>query len=186
MTKGVHIIGDSVSWGSAQSPYNSGYRGYLEQLYGAHCAWVGREADACGRLHTALPGKRLDEIRDAVEALRTRGLRSAAAVVQGGHNDITQGQSASVPARWRDLLVSVAATCDTVFAIPITHRTDPAGATLDALNADLRAIALDVGATWVDVRIGYDPSWLADYLHPSARGYRHYADCLFPHLVEYL
>lgn len=184
--RGVHCIGDSLSWGSAQEPYDSGYRGHLEMLFGARCAWVGREVDPRGRRHTAVAGTRLDQIRDSVEALRALGLRSAAAVVQGGHNDITQGQSASVPARWRDLLTSAAGVADLVIALPITLRTDPAGSTLDALNEQLRAIAGETGARWVDVRIGYDPSWLADYLHPSDRGYRHYADCLFPHLVEYL
>lgn len=186
MTKGVHCIGDSLTYGSAQSPYDSGFRGYLETLYGGRCAWVGREPDPLGRLHSGMAGKRLDEIRDGVEAVRARGIRSACCVVQGGHNDITQGQSAAIPARWRDLLVSAGAICDVVFAVPLTPRTDPAGATLDAINADLRAIALDLGCTWVDVRIGYDPAWLADYLHPSARGYRHMADRLFPSLVEYL
>ena len=186
MAKGVHCIGDSVTWGSAQEPYDSGFRGYLEMLYGARCAWVGREADPRGRLHTAQAGATLVTIRENVEAVRARGIRSACCVVQGGHNDITQGQSSSVPARWRDLLVSAGAICDVVFAVPITRRTDAAGATLDALNADLRAIALDLGCTWVDVRIGYDPAWLADYEHPSSRGYRHIADRLFPSLVEYL
>lgn len=184
--RGVHVAGDSVSWGSGVLPFDSGYRGQLELLFGAPCAWVGREADQRGRLHTTQAGARLDEIRVNVEAARAAGMRSSVVVVQGGHNDITQGQSAQIPARWRDLLVSAAGLADLVIALPITHRTDPAGAALPAVNADLRAIATDVGARWVDVRVGYDPAWLSDYLHPSSRGYRHFADVLFPHLVEHL